>query len=245
MKTSLNNIRRRGLVWLRHIQLRSGSGFKNQASRYLFLVSCFLFLVLSSVQGVGQVTQNDFQMRNSFEASIKLVKKLRLNLTPELRIDETFSIDRFLMACELAYKPWKFLEVGGSYQFIVNPRVGKTTEFLNRYAFQVTFSKKIKRFDPAFRLKYTNYAEDDPNSQFLKYKASVQYDIRKCKLTPSVGIEAYHQLNDNYLYKMRYSIGARYAIFKNNSIELEYKFDYYVKEYRNKHIISISYKIKL
>ena len=204
-----------------------------------------MFLVLIPFQGVGQVTQNDFQVRNSFEASIKLVKKLRLNLTPELRIDETFSIDRFLMACELAYKPWKFLEIGGSYQFIVNPRVGKTTEFLNRYAFFVTFSKKIKRFDPAFRLKYTNYAEDEPNSQFLKYKASVQYDIPKCKLTPSVGVEAYHQLNDNYLYKIRYMAGARYTIFKNNSIGLEYKFDYYLKEYRNKHIISISYKIKL
>ncbi len=244
MRTIQNSICGRGLI---------------QISPYLFLISCFfcrvsrvlgilamtIFLILSSVQGIGQVTQNDFQMRNSFEASIKLVKKLRLNLTPELRIDETFSVDRFLMAGELAYKPWKFLEVGGTYQFIVNPRPGKTTEFLNRYAFHVTFSKKIKRFDPAIRVKYTNYAEDEPNSQFLKYKVSVNYDIPKCKLTPSVGIEAYHQLNDNYLYKLRYMAGARYALFKNNSIALEYKFDYYLKEYRNKHIISISYKIKL
>ncbi|NQV02448.1 MAG: DUF2490 domain-containing protein [Bacteroidia bacterium] len=207
----------------------------------LLIVSLLLF----TLAGGAQNTVNDFQLRNEVEVSIKLVKKLRLNLIPELRIDETFSIDRFLMECELAYKPWKFLEFGGSYRFIVNPRETKTTEFLHRYAFQVTFSKRIKRFEPAFRLKYTNYTEDEADGQFLRYKASLKYDVPKCKITPFLSAEAFHELTDNYLYKMRYGIGARYTIFKNNSIELSYKFDYYMKEYMNKQIITIGYKIKL
>lgn len=204
-----------------------------------------LGLLLYGLCGMGQTTVNDFQMLNSVEASIKLIKKLRLNLTPELRIDEHFSVDNFQMECELVYKPWKFLAFGGSYRFVVNPRPSKTTEYLHRYAFQATVSTRVKRFEPAFRLKYTNYTQDEPGGHFLKYRASVDYDIRKCKLTPFLQVEAYHELTDNYLYKMRYGAGLQYSIFKNNTISLEYKFDYYLKEYLNNHILCIRYKIKL
>jgi len=215
---------------------------RSNRGRIAFLAIC---LILFISHGSAQETQNEFQLRNKVEASIKLFKKLRFNITPELRINEKFSVDRFLIEGELAYKPWKFLEFGASYWFIVNTRESKSTEYLNRYAFQVILSNWFKRFKPALRLRYTNYAENDEDGQFLRYKASLKYNIPKCKLTPLVLVEAYHQLNDNYLYKMRYGIGAWYTIFKNNSIKLEYKFDYYMKDYINKHIVTISYKIKL
>ena len=43
---------------------------------------------------------------------------------------------------------------------------------------------------------------------------------------------------------MRYSLGAEYKINKNSSIGLGYMLDYYLQDYRNKHIINLGYTYK-
>ena len=121
----------------------------------------------------------------------------------------------------------------------------KDTEYFNRYGFSATAAKKLGNFEPAFRLSYSNYADDDVSDKsFMRYKASLKYDIPKCKLTPFVAAELFQQTDGGDLYKMRYSTGLDYKLFKNNYIGVNYKFDYYNTEYLNKHIISLGYKIK-
>ena len=43
---------------------------------------------------------------------------------------------------------------------------------------------------------------------------------------------------------MRYAIGASYKFNKKSSIGLSYMLDYYMTDYRNKHIIKVGYKYK-
>ena len=193
----------------------------------------------------AQVVENELQTRTELELSFKPVKKLKLTFMPQLRFDEDFSLDRYLFETGAEYKPLKFMELGAAYRFVVNPRDTKSTEYFNRYSFSATAKKEFGRFEPAFRLRYSNYADDDiTDKNFIRYKASLKYDIANCKLTPFVASELFQQADGGGLYKMRYSTGLNYKLFKNNYLGVSYKFDYYNTEYLNKHIISLGYKIK-
>ncbi|MCU4173748.1 DUF2490 domain-containing protein [Carboxylicivirga sp. N1Y90] len=194
----------------------------------------------------AQSVENDLETRTSVQANIKLVKNLKLKVSPEIRFDENFSIKKYNIESELVYKPYKFLLLGATYRFIGDPKDNKPTEYLHRYALTAKLKKDFGRFETAFRLRYTDFADDDyeDGSEMMRYKASVDYDIAKCKLTPYVGIEAFQQLDGGDLYKMRYSLGMDYKLFKKNYLGVSYKLDYYMESLRNKHIVSLGYKIK-
>ncbi len=169
---------------------------------------------------------------------------MKLQFTPELRFDENFSISKYLFELKGIYEPVKNLELGASYRYIINPRANNPTEYLNRFDLDAKWGKKFNRWKPSFRLKYTNYSEDISDGNFLRYKAELNYDIKKSKLTPVIAAEAFQELSDSDLYKMRYTLGASYKLNKKNSIGFGYKLDYYMNDYQNKHILYLGYKIK-
>lgn len=210
-----------------------------------------VLLLLIGIPLVAQETdtdteiENDFEYRSSFKFSYKPIKKLKINFTPEVRFKDNFTVDNYLLETELVYKPFKHFYVGGNYRFVINPRTQKTTEYLHRFGVTTTYKRKFDRFEPQVRLSYTNYADDDDvDDNFLRYKAALGYDIKKCKLTPTISAELFHQLADNEMYKVRYKLALDYKIFKNNYVGASYRLDYYLKKYENNHIFSIGYKLK-
>lgn len=205
-----------------------------------------LLISTSTIYVSAQEVVNDFQSRYSVGIQYKFNKKWKISATPEIRFDESFNVDRFLIEGKLKYKPFKIITLGATYRFVINYRDVKETQYLNRFGFSATVKKKIKRFEPAFRLQYSNYADDEiTDSRFLRYKLSTEYNIKDCKITPMIAAEIFQRLGTNtLLYKMRYTAGADYKINKKNYIGLKYKFDYYKYEYRNRHIISLEYKFK-
>jgi hypothetical protein len=192
----------------------------------------------------SQTVENEFQTQMEFDMSWKLAKKLKLSVIPELRFNEPFVFDKFLFETQLAYKPIKLVELGGSYKLIANRRENNPTEFLSKFAFDATVGKNINRWDPSFRIRYTNDTEDDSNNQFFRYKAKLEYNLKNCKLTPAVAVEGFQELATSELYKMRYSANLGYKLNKKNSIALGYKFDYYMQDFLNKHTLYLGYKIK-
>ncbi len=207
----------------------------------------FLIFLLSITQNEiqAQEIENQFQTRTELELTYKPIKKLKLSFIPQLRMDENFSLDKYLFEGAAEYKALKYLDFEAAYRFVVNPRDTKDTEYANRFAIGATVKKEFGRFEPAFRLQYTNDADDGGSAEnFLRYKAKLKYDIAKCKITPYVAAEAFQQLDGSGLYKMRYSTGLDYKLFKNNYLGLSYKLDYYNKEYKNRHIVSLGYKFK-
>lgn len=208
------------------------------------LLALIMILSLDGTMHAQQV-DNDYQSRLSATLSFDLTKELKLNITPELRFDEDFFLNKSLLETELSYKPFKFLSFNSAYRFVINNRDKKETEYQHRIALGATVKKKIMRFTPGFKLSYSNYADDGvSDKEYLRYKGFLKYDITNCKITPYIGIEAYRELKGFDLYKVRYQAGADYKLLKNNYIGLSYKFDYYLNEYTNRHIISIAYKIK-
>lgn len=210
----------------------------------VFLLTALLFSIKKNIH--AQEVENQYKIRTELELSFKPIKKLKLTFMPQLRFDQDFSLDKYLFETGIEYKPIKFLELSGTYRFIVNPRETKDTEYFNQYGFSATAKKEFGRFEPAFRLRYSNYADDDiSDKNFMRYKVSLKYDIKNCKITPFVTAELFQQIDDGDLYKMRYSTGLDYKLFKKNYLGVSYKFDYYNTEYKNRHIISLGYKIKL
>lgn len=205
-----------------------------------------LVLLISGIviQVSAQEIENDFQTRTSVKLSYKPIKQIKINFTPELRFNDNLQFDQYLFEGEVIYSPLNLIDAGASYRFKGNKTGSGDYENQNKYALFVKAEKRIKRFTPSLKMSYTNSADDDINSHFLRYKASVDYNIRKSKITPKISVEAFHDLSGNELYKMRYSAGLNYKLFKNNSIGIDYKLDYYMQEYRNKHIVSIGYKFK-
>ena len=210
------------------------------------ILKIWLLLVILStgLLARAQDVQNDFQIRTEIKLSFNPLKNIELNLTPMLRLDEKFQFDQYLFEGEVVYNPFKQFSFGAAYRFIGNQTKKNGMEYSGRYAIFAEAEKKIDRFKPSLKISYTNYSDEEYNNNFLRYKANLKYDIAKSKITPELGFEAFHDLSNSNFYKLRYSVGADYKLFKNNSIGITYKLDYYMQELRNKHIISIGYKIK-
>ncbi|NJO92701.1 MAG: DUF2490 domain-containing protein [Chloroflexia bacterium] len=207
------------------------------------LITAIIILVIATMVNAQEV-ENNFQTRFSASAIFEPVHNLKFEFTPELRFNENFILDKSVVETALEYELLKFLSFGASYRFTANKRETKETEYLHRYTLNTTVKKKINRFTPSLRILYANYSDEDDYKEILRFKGKVKYNIPKNKLTPFFAVEAFQSLNINDLYKMRYSIGFDYKIFKRSSISIDYMLDYYLNEYRNKHIFSLGYHIK-
>lgn len=213
---------------------------KNIIRTYL-LVLCFLII---GKQGYTQDIENEFEYRTSFKLSYKPLKQLKLNFTPEVRFNDDFSVDQYQLEAELVYKPAKILYLSGGYRFVINPRNEKETEYLHRYEIGASLKKDFDRFLPELRFLFTNYADDDSDNKYFRYKAALGYNIKGCRLTPTLSAELFQQVSDKILYKVRYKLKLEYKVLKNNYIRASYRLDYYIHKDKNKHIFSLGYKIK-
>ncbi|MFI3280644.1 MAG: DUF2490 domain-containing protein [Rikenellaceae bacterium] len=218
------------------------------------LLICSLFTAYAG--GSKDDVENVYKYRVGVDLQFKLFKGMKLDVGPELRYYEGY--DMFMLNGGLTYKTFGCIYWGASYRLAVDRLESTTTtysysgfgsnydsETYHRYAFDVTYKDDFKRFTPSFRLRYSNYTDDDVfDGEFLRYRAKLEYNIRKCKFTPFISAEGFQELNEMMLYKMRYSTGVDYKFSKNSSLGVDYKLDYFSLKYKNAHIFSIGYKYK-
>lgn len=226
--------------------------------RILLIPLLLLFTTISLyAEGVKGDPENVYKYRFGLDFGIKLTKGLKLNLEPELRFADGF--DNFILNGGLTYKTFGCIYWGATYRLVVD-RVENTSstissasyfssnykaEASHRYAFDVTYKNDFKRFTPSFRIRYNNFTDEDiTDKEFLRYRAKLEYNIRKCKITPYGSVEWVQELNDMMLYKVRYLAGFEYKVNKKSSFSLGYTFDMFNLEYKNAHIFSAGYKVK-
>lgn len=202
----------------------------------------FLLLFLNS-NIYAQETKNQTETRTSFTLSTKPVKRLKLSFSPELRFNDSFSLDKYFLEGKASYSFSKYLSFDAGYRLYGNKKENKETDHYNRYELATNFEKWIWRVKSSLKISYTNNSDDDENGNFLRYRAKFKYDIKKCKVTPYLGTELFHSIKASNLHKMRYFAGVDYKLCKKNYLCLNYKFDYFLNEYKNKHITSIGYKL--
>lgn len=220
----------------------------------LFALVAVMVTMSVYADGTRDDVEGVYKYRLETDFQIKLMKGLKLNVGPELRFYEGF--DRLLLNAGLTYKRFGCVYFGAAYRMVVE-RYGegynetatgdyeyqKGPNIYHRYAFDVTYKERYHRFTPSFRFRYNNYTEDDlENKNYLRYRAKVDYDIKKCRLTPAVFVEAFQNLDLGKLYKMRYAAELDYKIGKHASMALSYMEDFFCLEYKNAHIFSLGYK---
>ncbi len=207
----------------------------------LILLPIFIFGAIATTlaSGVKGNPETLYKYRFNANIQVKLVKGLKLNVEPELRLNDGYEM--FLINGRLKHKTFNCIYWGATYRFAMDYE----SEIYHRYAFDVTYKDDFGRFTPSFKLRYNNYADENNDDKgYLRYRAKVEYDINNCKLTPFLAIEAYHQVAESQLHKMRYATGVEFKLNKNSSISLDYKFDMFMKKYKNTNIFSLGYKYK-
>lgn len=217
--------------------------FKQTRDFFKILICCAIPFLLLLSPSYGQEVDNIFQSRFSTELSYKPFKKVTLELIPEVRMDDSFTLDKYLIEADLSYKVNSFLSTSMLYRFVGNRDKELDIDYLNMIGAYVVLKQNLNRFKGSFRLRYSCYYDDGLTSlHFLRYKFQIKYNIKKCKITPLVVVEPFQSLSSGQLVKMRYAAGVRYKIDKNNAIGFDYKFDYYMLEYTNRHIVNLVYK---
>ena len=212
----------------------------------LFLILFLSLVIYSKVNAQTNDVENEFNTWISTDLKYKFSKKIQLTVTPELRLENDFEWNKFLLESKLRYKVFKYLDVSGGYRFTIENSNSNDVSYFQRFFIDLGTSKKFNRFEAKFGIKYTNEAEFNTDNQYnyLRYKGGIEYNIPHHKITPFFSLEAFHSLDNKMVDKFRYHIGAAYKINKHNQIELGYKLDYYMTKYKNSHILGLSYRFK-
>ena len=187
--------------------------------------------------------------------SKKLVKNLKVEFNPELRLFGDFKMDTYILEGGLSYKLHKYLTIAGYYRYEKEWDYKKSTGAYkgqvasNRIAFDAKSGFDLNRFDFQFRLRYTNGADfdqtTDDKASYFRYRTKIDYDIKGSKFAPYVSVEAFHDLILDHVDKVRYTGGLSYPINDHHELGLFYRFqDYSEADKSGTNIIGIGYSLK-
>lgn len=210
-----------------------------------------LFLLIS----FSGFSQKDPSTWFELEFSKKIVKNLKFEFNPELRLLGGFEMDSYILEGGLSYKLHKYLTLAGYYRYENEWKYKNSTGAYkgqvaaNRLAFDAKSGFEYKRLAFQFRVRYTNGADfdqtTDDRASYFRYRAKIDYDVKGSKLIPFVSVEAFHDLILKEVDKMRYTAGLAYPINKNNEVGLFYRLqDYSDATKTSMNIIGIGYSLK-
>jgi hypothetical protein len=208
------------------------------------LIYLTILFILISIDTKSTDIENLYQTRNSLEISKDFFKDYTLELCPEIRYNNDFKMDSWLIESNLNYEVFKYLDIYTGHRFIVDKKEENSENF-NRFHLGSSASYSLFKIKAKASISYTNYFEDLPDKEYLRYKASLKHKFKELNLTPSIAVEFFHRLNENILHKIRSKAGLTYKLMKKTSITASYKFDFYKRKYKNLHIFEINLSIKL
>ena len=213
-----------------------------------------ILMALLSFLGFCGFAQSEPSTWIELEFSKKIIKNLKVEFNPELRMFGGFEMDTYILEGGLSYKLHKYLTIAGYYRYenernFREKRQIYEWEPASRFAFDAKSGFSVNRFDLSFRLRYTNGADfddtTDDKTSYFRYRAKIDYDIKGSKLAPFASVEAFHDLILKDVDKMRYTGGVAYPINKNNEVSLFYRLqDYSGAGKENMDIIGLGYSLK-
>ena len=200
-------------------------------------------LLLISLTGMAQDGPATWY---ELELSKKIIPDLTVELKPELRLAPGFEMDKYILECGVEYELHKALEVAAYYRYYKEEKK-KEDEIGHRYAFDLKSGFDWNQFEFQVRLRYQDYfnsGEVEENPTF-RYKAKLEYEVKKLDLTPYLAYELFHDLDQNELNKTRYDAGVKYELNKRNDLSLYYRAQDSKAKDDLLHIIGFSYSLKL
>ncbi|OFX62298.1 MAG: hypothetical protein A2066_02355 [Bacteroidetes bacterium GWB2_41_8] len=210
----------------------------------------FILLVLPVISAFSQTAPATWL---ELEFSKKIVKNLKVEFNPELRLASGFEMDSYIFEGGLSYKLNEYLTIAGYYRFEneYNYREKRKIyewESSNRLAFDAKSGFNLDRFDIQIRLRYTNGADFDQTTSdkasYFRYRTKLDYDIKGSKLVPFISAEVFHDLILKGVEKSRYTGGLAYPINKSNEISIYYRLQDYTDAKTSLNILGLGYSLK-
>jgi hypothetical protein len=211
-----------------------------------------IFLVIPLLITFSGFGQNKPSVWVELGFSKELMKNLKLEFNPELRLQDAFDVDStkgfkmdsYILEGGLSYKLHKYLTVASYYRFEEEYKAKykkKRDEYIysnkssNRIAFDLKSGVDIERFSLQFRLRYTQGLYVNNDASEFRFRTKVDYDIKGSKFIPFASVEVFNDQSilaaDRELIsgsikaidKVRYTAGVSYTINKNNEATLFYR----------------------
>ncbi len=207
--------------------------------KYTFILLLTLFASSAFAQRLWLETEIDYEITKNLEAY----------LAPEIRFKEQLELKEYFLQGGLEYSFNKYFQLGAGYRFGYDINKNDEHESFGRFNIDAKTEYKWNRFNPEFRLRFTNaddFADDNASTDYLRYKLVLKYDIKKWDLKPYIAYEWYQNLDAGELDKARFETGLNYKINKHHRVGAYYRTNNYLIEDKDtRHIIGISYKFKL
>lgn len=218
-------------------------------------------LIVISLLSFSGFSQTGPSTWAELELSKKIVKNLKLEFNPELRLLDKFKMDSYILEGGLSYKLHKYLSLASYYRFENSWDYKKSTgaykgkQASERLAFDAKSGFDVNRFGFQFRIRYTKGIYSANEESEFRYRAKIDYDIKGSKFVPFTSIEFFH---DNTIIKsdrniisgslktfdkIRYTGGLSYGINKKNEITCFYRIQDNRFKDESVNIIGIGYSL--
>ncbi|NJB83058.1 DUF2490 domain-containing protein [Wenyingzhuangia aestuarii] len=194
-------------------------------------------MLLTSVWSYGQETlvTRDLETWSSLNLKYKINKKWTVALQGQLRLENNSSeVNQYFGQLDLEYSPFKHFEFGGAIRYIKNnDNTGNVQGYENhfRYHLDGQYKHKLSDFSFKYRVRYQNKNELNINNeakQYFRFKAAVDYNIKKWKLDPELSGELFRSVgaeSENQLDGYRLTLGTSFKVHKSAKMGVYYRFD--------------------
>jgi hypothetical protein len=216
----------------------------------------FLLFLLSGIFAASYSQDDDFGIWYGVTIEHKLIRKLELDLTGNVRTFKNASkINEAFLEAELAYKFNKYLSVGASYRFTEFYEDDEAFHPRHKWFVDIKVDMPLGDLSVSarfrFQERYKTYFEDEedkiPDSHG-RYRLKALYNIPSFPVNPYVAAEIFCPMftkTTRHIDKDRFMFGVEYNIAKRHSIELEYMFQRdFLPHISDINVISIGYNIK-
>ncbi|HKJ78176.1 MAG TPA: DUF2490 domain-containing protein [Prolixibacteraceae bacterium] len=188
----------------------------------------------------------DFGTWIELEFTKEFLKDFEFSLIPEIRFEDNFKLDEYMIEGELGYEPFKFLDFSVAYRLGTNVKNGED-EREQRFALDVGLENDFDRLEVSLRNRFTKSMESDDEDPGFYYRPRVklEYNIKGNKITPFASYELFRNLDHNEFDKQRFDVGATREIAKIHRVGIYYRLQDYIYDRSSIHIVGIEYRLKI
>lgn len=200
----------------------------NEVRSFLLFAFVLFLFPCSAVQSQNK----DFGLWTSVNFEVKIVKKVNITISEELRLNENITeLGTIFTDIGLEYKLNKHFQFSANYRFYQKRTMYDYYSIRHRVYADIKYSKKLKSFQILFRTRFqvsfrdiNRDFEGGIKEYYLRNKLSLQKEINK-SFKPYVSIELFSSLNyprTNAFDNMRVAAGVDYSLSKRNKIDVYY-----------------------
>lgn len=204
------------------------------------LIFIAIFFVLSANAKTEKFgTWIELEFRKDF------LKKFSFSIVPELRLQDQFQVDEYMVQGKLSYDVFSFLSFAGTYRVGAEVKKKGNVSY-SRYALDTQVSKDINRFELSLRGRYTNFSEldDDNSSNYIRPRVKLEYRTKGKRIRPFTSYELFHNLTKDELHKSRFDVGFTRRLGELHRVGLYYRLHDYFTDKPSIHILGMEYRLK-